>query len=61
MALGDVIHWIHCRTDFAQLQWGLMAMWLRRMCEAAGLRKEDRIRPGGGHVVLEGYYGLRKI
>ncbi len=55
--LGDVLDAIKFRPEFSYNS-GYMLLWIRALCEAAGLTREDR-PSGPGHVDLsEGYYGI---
>jgi len=55
--LGDVLRDLQLRLDINYYS-SYMLLWIREICVAANLRREDRPL-GPGHVDLEeGYYGI---
>lgn len=60
VSLGDVLNYIVDREDFHNFEFGYMLLWLRELCVAEGLQREDRVI-GSGRVATdthEGYCGI---
>lgn len=61
MALADALSQVNNRIEFRNsFGWSQMVSMLRKMCESAGLVREDRISGEGHFDLTEGYYGLER-
>jgi len=61
VSLAEALGYVSDHEEFRHaFGWSQMVLMLRKMCEAAGLTREDRISAPGHIDTVEGYYGLER-